>query len=332
MKKSKLLLTLFAATVCLTACGGNGTQTTTDTTVETEAQTEDASAETDEATDTEETEETADTDVSDENTLIVGTFNIDAKSAPDVAAQSKLMADNNVEVVGIQEVDNNTIRNPRNMLEEFMIDPYIDSYYTNAIGFQGGEYGIGTVSQYKLIDTSETKLFSDEFKGKELADELAKAYMNNDPDDQASCDALDAVSEKGPVEPRYYQRVVFEKDGKQVAFYNTHLSYEDLSLRAQQLETLKEALDNDTCEYLILVGDFNADQGTNEFDVFKEDYKLSNGKDGVWLDTYTLEDDTMKVKSIDNIIVSKNIDIESVKMVANSLSDHNPLVAELVLN
>jgi len=266
------------------------------------------------------------------NTLTVGTFNIDAKSQPDVAAQSKLMADNGVEILGIQEVDNNTKRNGYNMAEKFASDPFTAYYYTNCIGFQGGEYGIATISKHELKDTSETKLFSDEFKGKELAEELKEAYFKNDPNDQASEDALNAVSEKGPIEPRCFQRVVFEKDGKEIAFYNTHLSWEDMSLRQKQMETLLKALDEDTCEYKILVGDFNADQRTKEFDMFKENYNLSNGKDGNWLDTYTGDDDSMNVNSVDNVIVSKNITIESVKMIANDLSDHNPMVVELSLN
>lgn len=263
--------------------------------------------------------------------LTVGTFNIDAKSSPNVKKQSKLMAKNGVEIVGIQEVDNKTIRNDYNMAKKFTQDPYTSYYYTNAIGFQGGEYGIATVSQYKLKNSTETKLESDEYKGKELAQELAEAYMNNDPNDQATVDALDAVSEKGPIEPRYFQRSEIKKDSKTIAFYNTHLSWEDESLRKIQMETLLDALDNDTCDYKILVGDFNADQGTKEFDMFKKNYKLSNGFKGTWLDTYTGSDDSMKVNSVDNIIISKNINIKSVKMVSNSTSDHNPLVAELEL-
>ena len=263
--------------------------------------------------------------------LTVGTFNIDAKSSPNVKKQSKLMAKNGVEIVGVQEVDNKTIRNDYNMAKKFAQDPYKYYYYTNAIGFQHGEYGIATVSKYKLKNSTETKLESDEYKGKELAQELADAYMNNDPNDQATVDALDAVSEKGPIEPRYYQRSEIKKDGKTIAFYNTHLSYEDEALRKKQMETLLAALDNDKCDYKILVGDFNADQGTKEFDMFKKNYKLSNGFKGTWLDTYTGDDDSMKVNSVDNIIVSKNIKIKNVKMVSNSTSDHNPLVAELEL-
>ena len=39
----------------------------------------------------------------------------------------------------------------------------------------------------------------------------------------------------------------------------------------------------------------------------------------------------MKVLSIDNIIVSKNIEISDVKAIQSTLSDHYPLVATLIL-
>lgn len=261
--------------------------------------------------------------------VTVATFNIDAKSQPDVVAQSKLMSDNNVDIVGLQEVDNKTKRNNYDVVEKFLNDTFKDGYFTNCIGFQGGGYGIATISMHELKDTTETRLYSDLFKGKELAEELKVAYMNHDPEKPETDVALNAVSEKGPVEPRCFQRVVFEKDGKEIAFYNTHLSYEDQGLRKKQMETLKEAMDKDTCDYVIAVGDFNADQSTKEFDMFKKDYNLSNGKDGIWLDTYNGEDDTMKVNSVDNVIVTKNITIEKVEMLNSGLSDHNPLVVNL---
>lgn len=61
----------------------------------------------------------------DPNQLIVATYNIDAKSKPDVVAQSKQMAENNVQIVGLQEVDNETKRNPYDVAEKFTADsPY----------------------------------------------------------------------------------------------------------------------------------------------------------------------------------------------------------------
>lgn len=274
----------------------------------------------------------------DPNQLIVATYNIDAKSKPDVVAQSKQMAENDVDIVGLQEVDSETIRNPYNVAEKFTADsPYKDVHFTNCIGFQGGEYGIATVSVYPIEDESEIKLYSDEFAGEDVARELAHAYEINDPNDPSTEEVMDEVSEKDPVEPRYIQRSLIDVNGKDVAFYNTHLSYENMDLRQKQLDTLKETMDKDDAKYIIAVGDFNADQTTKEFTRFKEAYQLSNGKDGIWMDTYNGTDDQlgindqMKVDSIDNVIVSKNIEIEDVHMLQNDLSDHNPLIVTLKL-
>lgn len=335
MKKARFLSVFMISAMLLGGCGQAGPQTQEPSqTPETEAaeSTETQAADTEPTEDAESTEtEAASADSSEGVTLTVGTFNIDAKSQPDIAAQSKLMADHKVEILGIQEVDHNTIRNNYNMAEKFASDPYTDYFYTNAIGFQGGEYGIATISSFEIKESAAMELYSAEFKGKELAEELKEAYLNHNPDDQATVDALDAVSEKGPIEPRCFQRVLIEKEGKEIAFYNTHLSWEDKSLRAQQMETLVKALDEDACEYKIIVGDFNADQETAEFDIFTENYSIANGKDGQWLDTFNGADDTMKVFSVDNVIVSKNITIDSVNMIENTLSDHNPMVVELTL-
>lgn len=278
------------------------------------------------------------TTAEDSNQLIVATYNIDAKSKPDVAAQSKQMADNKVQIVGLQEVDNETKRNPYDVAEKFSEDsPYAYVHFTNCIGFQGGEYGIATASVFPIEEETETKLYSDEFAGEDVAAELAHAYEINDPDDPATAEVMDEVSAKNPVEPRYVQRSLIDVNGKKVAFFNTHLSYEDMDLRQKQLDTLKEILDNETAEYIIAVGDFNADQTTKEFTRFKEGYQLSNGKDGIWMDTYNGTDDQlgindqMKVDSIDNVICSKNIEIKDVRMLENELSDHNPLIVTLEL-
>ncbi|TDW16853.1 endonuclease/exonuclease/phosphatase family metal-dependent hydrolase [Breznakia blatticola] len=268
----------------------------------------------------------------DPNTLVVATFNIDAKAQPDVQAQRKLLEDNNVDIFGIQEVDNKTIRNSYDVAEKFKNDVYTDVFYSNAIEFQGGEYGIATVSKHPFTSSDTMELFSGLFKGEELLAELKEAYKNFDPEIKETADALDAVDAKGPIEPRVLQRSVISVNGKDVAFYNTHLSWEDIELRKQQLEFIAKTLDEDKCEYKIVVGDFNVDQNTRELDLFKDNYKLSNGKDGIWHDTYTGVDESMNLYHIDNVIVSKNIKIKSVKMVDTDLSDHNPLVVELELN
>ena len=106
------------------------------------------------------------------NTLVVASNNIDAKSQPDVDAQRKLLEENGVEIFGLQEVDNMTRRNHYDVVSKFKVDPYKDAFFSNAIAFSGGEYGIATVSKYEFKSKDATKLYSDLFAGKEIAQEL----------------------------------------------------------------------------------------------------------------------------------------------------------------
>lgn len=54
--------------------------------------------------------------------------------------------------------------------------------------------------------------------------------------------------------------MVFKKGDYEIAFYNTHLSYETEAIRKKQMEELKTAIQNDSTPYIIVTGDFNADQ------------------------------------------------------------------------
>lgn len=72
-------------------------------------------------------------------------------------------------------------------------------------------------------------------------------------------------------------------------------------------------MEADDTKYQLLTGDFNAQESNDEFDVFLRDYNIANGLDGEWLDTYIPEDATMKTNAIDNIIASRNIEIQNVR-------------------
>lgn len=87
----------------------------------------------------------------------------------------------------------------------------------------------------------------------------------------------------------------------------------------------------DNTPYKVLVGDFNADQNTTEWKTFKKKFNITNGKDGIWRDTFIGEDPTMNVNSIDNIVTSKNISISNIHTIKSTASDHVPLVADLTL-
>lgn len=58
---------------------------------------------------------------------------------------------------------------------------------------------------------------------------------------------------------------------------------------------------------------------------------MANGKDGIWHDTYNGVDPSMKVNCIDNVVTSRNIKVNDIKMVETGLSDHNMLYVDCQL-
>ena len=175
----------------------------------------------------------------------VATFNIAAGRKPNIEAISNAFEQENIDVAGVQEVDINTGRNNYDMLVKFKEYNYIkDTHFQKSIDFSGGEYGIGLLTRYQFIEKSGG-----------------------------------ALSNEGSYEARAYARGVFEKDGKKVAIYNTHLTHESQSLRAKQMQEVLNAMDADPTPYMILTGDFNTDQYISENYPMIRNYNLANGKD-----------------------------------------------------
>lgn len=202
-------------------------------------------------------------------------------------------------VVGLQEVDVNTTRNPYDMLEKFIEQgDYEYSHFQKAIDMKDGvgEYGIGLLSNLELSNSTGGSLNSE-----------------------------------GINEARAWQKSDIEFNGKVIAVYNTHLTHESIDARAKQLLELKQTMDQDPTEYKVAFGDFNVDQSHDEIYPFLEDYNIANGKDGKWYDTYNSVDSSMKTNAIDNIITSRNIEISNITMVETTLSDHNMLYADAKL-
>lgn len=224
------------------------------------------------------------------NSITLASFNIAAGRGPNLEAISDQMNNYGVVIAGLQEIDVNTGRNNFDMLARlasYGVYPYTS--FAKAIDFSGGQYGIGTVSSLPILEESNASY---------------KAAIG---------------------ENRVWQRSLVEKDGKQIAFYNTHMSYENQSIRRQQMLELIAAVNADPAEYKAITGDFNADQENSEFFVFLDDFNLTNGHDGTWHTTYNQIDSTMKVYSIDNIITTKNLRLVDMGVVDNKLSDHNML-------
>jgi len=294
---------------------------------------------------------TSEISITSKPSLVVGTFNIDAKAPQTlVADQRDLMAGYGVEIFGVQEVD---VGLARYGIEEY--DPFTDftaSTYTD--GFFGmshakggeGAYGNGVVSAFALKEATVTELYGAAQAPQDLQELVYASFKlkSSDPEYRSVMGAVwgpGGAMANGGIEPRSYSRIVFEKDGKEIAFYSTHLSVEALDVRMEQLQELREVLDNDPVEYKILVGDFNTDTSTSEYDIFlMGGYRLANGNNGVWFNTVADDEvarDSLGLGStnigyLDNIIVSGNIRIDYVQMIRTDLSDHNALIAGLTLN
>lgn len=227
----------------------------------------------------------------------LATFNIEANMKTDVVKLNELLKRNNVDIVGLQEVDINTSRNPYNMLEKFVEQgDYAYSSFQKAIETGGGDYGVALLSNLELINTNGG-----------------------------------ALNSEGIKEARAWQKGEIEVNGKVIAVYNTHLTYESVEARAKQLLELKATMDQDPAEYKVAFGDFNVDQNHNEIYPFLEDYNIANGKGGKWYDTFNGTDASMKTSAVDNIITSRNLEISNITMVETDLSDHNLFYADAKL-
>lgn len=225
--------------------------------------------------------------------LTVASFNIAAKGSR-TAEIGALMKKYGVDLAGFQEVDLFNGRNNKDMLQEIAQaagDEY-DSSYAKAIDYSGGAYGIGMMARAPLTSPASEPL------------------------------------ETGGYEGRVWQRAETEIQGKTIAFYNTHLTWEDPQLRAQQMKTLLHILEEDTTTYKVLTGDFNAQDSTEEWNVFLKEYTMANGNPD-FLDTYIPADASMSTNAIDNIITTRNLRLKKAEAVEadETNSDHRALIA-----
>jgi endonuclease/exonuclease/phosphatase family metal-dependent hydrolase len=145
-----------------------------------------------------------------------------------------------------------------------------------------------------------------------------------------------------------YQKCYFTLGDKRIAWYNTHLIYEEnkTSIRSAQAQELLADAENE--EYVIITGDLNMlglDLDSSEYRGIGKPYadagyNLANWTNDNFVKTWT---DAVSAESLDefqyatdNIITSENIDIISVVFDAikldylNGLSiDHIPIIARL---
>lgn len=228
--------------------------------------------------------------------LKIASFNIAAKGKA-INAIADFINEERIDVAGFQEVDKNTGRNPNDMLKEIGEALSYDYYFHKNIDYSGGEYGIGMIAESDLINRNGADL------------------------------------DAGGYEGRGWQRAEITIEGKTVAIYNTHLTWESYDVRAKQMRDVFDEMEADTTTYKVLTGDFNAQESNDEFDLFLRNYLITNGYNGQWLDTYIPEDASMKTNAIDNIITTRNIEIKDVEALeAKEVgSDHKALIATCVL-
>lgn len=237
-------------------------------------------------------------------TLRVGTWNIAAGKYSSLGEMSGVIAENSLEVVAVQEVDMFNNRNNVDMLAGLTSSELSHTDFAKFRNYEGGEFGIGFVSHYPILQSSASPLETYELEATKVA-----------------------------------QRIVIEKEGKQIALYNVHLSAQTpkqmtaRELRQVQFLQLANMIAKDPIEYKVIMGDFNTDQDTYEFSRLLDFFNMANGRNDQWQRTYWPDDDpAMKVFAVDNILATKNIQIDNFEVVQNQLSDHYLLCADLMLS
>lgn len=120
-------------------------------------------------------------------------------------------------------------------------------------------------------------------------------------------------------EQRIVIRLVLETECGNISFFNTHLSLEKED-RARQFEFLSGLLSGE--DKFIMTGDFNIDS----FDEFSPIKKVKTAN------TPLKPIDTFKTGGcIDNIVISDSLSFESVFLCESEYSDHNMLVANIII-
>ena len=233
---------------------------------------------------------------SDVTELVVGSYNLKAFGKIDPSLLASTINSKNIDIVGLQEVDRFTKRNPRDVLSEIAgasSGVFGSTYYSNAINFEGGNYGLGTMSRFKY-STVEYNHYLPNYK----------------------------------LEDKLYQRMEFSIGDKTLAFYNTHLNYEKpKSVRESQIAHINDVMNKDTADYKIVVGDFNTEAGVEELKSFNDGYKMASTKENPLV---TFPEEKGLKSHLDNIIVSDNINFIEIGTVQGD-SDHMMLFAKIKL-
>lgn len=223
------------------------------------------------------------------NVLVLGTWNIKQGNGGKLPEQGRLVRNEMMDILGVQEARYNFSGNIVNNLLSLKTKEMQNTQHAVAfkIGSDGG-FGNGIISRYKFLSTKQFSLPS------------------------------------GDLEKRTLQKVEVNIAGRRVSIYNTHLSWQSASVRKPQFAEIAKIMADDPNKYKILMGDFNAH--FSEFSQLGNKYVAINTPTTKYLDYYG---NRIKKNEIDNIFVTKNIKVLNTRMVKTSYSDHNPVIAYL---
>lgn len=207
--------------------------------------------------------------------------------------------ENEVDIIGIQEIDINCTRSDKkNILEEIAKSSGYNYYrFYKTIDYQGGDYGIGILSKYEIV---EDGVFPLSYGSEKRVLGYAKIKIND----------------------------------KFINFFVTHFdlgTYEDV--RRKEFEETKNILDN--YEDFILVGDFNVHDWTDprntffEYDEYFSNYKLVNNKENTYYTFSGKEIIGGNILPLDNIVLSNNYEFFDTKVIDTIYSDHDMLITKV---
>lgn len=197
------------------------------------------------------------------------------------------------QIVCLQELDWDAKRSGGQELAKLLAEHLSMNYlFIPSIPFEGGLYGIAILSVYPLENSTRTEL----------------------------------SVQKGE-EARVLAKTTVDIHGKTVEILNTHLSFESKASRQAQFGVLRE--NTESAERFILCGDFNVESYA-EFEALGAVQTVNNEVSNYSTYVPTAEESDLFL-GLDNIVVSENLKIQNSRMVKTSVSDHNMLVADIIL-
>lgn len=218
----------------------------------------------------------------------------DADDRPTIKEMKKYIKKSGVSIVGLQEVDSVCERSGK--IDEVKVlaqGSKLKGYFTRHFAFQGGAYGQGLLSKYKVIGVRniEIPIYPEE-EGKSVSMLVANIRVDKE---------------------------------LVISVAVVHLDYRSKASRLQQFELIKEIL-KDEVYPVILLGDFNAYPDSDEIKLLSERFTLFPVSEDAL--TYPARNPDRR---IDFIFISKDAPLQVISEHIDSVpfSDHLPLIATI---